>query len=109
MDIQEYFSVRLFFCEMISRFYSLLINLNRNKLVKILESKVEPLKTFDGLKYVRLVAVSDMVTVAIFEYESEELLDKVESRFRVILIYLIPLMSGPLEVHNGDVYWDHRD
>ena len=82
---------------------------NRNKLVEILESKVEALKTFDGLKYVRMVAVSDMVTVAISEYESEKLLDKVEPRFREIMINLMPLMSGPPNVHNGDVFGDHEN
>lgn len=82
---------------------------NRNKLVEVLESKVKTLKTFDGLKYVRLVAVSDMVTIAISKYESEVLLDKVEPRFRELMIDLMPLMSGPPEVHNGDVFWDHEN
>ena len=79
---------------------------NQNKLVEVLESRV---KTFDGLIYVRLVSVSDMVTIAISEYESEALLDKVEPRFRELMIDLMPLMPGPPEVHNGDVFWDHEN
>tara|TARA_B100001250_G_C19103953_1_gene488098 strand:- start:5 stop:316 length:312 start_codon:yes stop_codon:yes gene_type:complete len=82
---------------------------NREKLVEVLESKKKTLNSFDGLINVRLIGVSDRVTIAISEYESEEKLKNVETRFQDLMVDMMSLMSEPPEVHNGDVFWEHAN
>lgn len=82
---------------------------NREKLVEVLESKKKTLNSFDGLINVRLIGVSDKVTIAISEYESEEKLKNVETRFQDLMVDMMSLMSEPPEVHNGDVFWEHAN
>ena len=81
----------------------------REELTEILESKEETLKTFEGLKSVRMVAVSDTVTIAVSEYETEEQLNAVEPRFQEVMVDLMPLMTAPPEVHNGDMFWEYKN
>jgi len=81
----------------------------RDKLIEILESKEEILKTFDGLNIVRMVEISDTVTIAISEYESEEQLKKVEPRFQEVMVDLMPLMSEPPEIYNEAVFWEYKN
>jgi len=82
---------------------------NRKKLVEVLESKKKTLNSFDGLIGVKMVGVSDTITVAISEYESEEKLKNVEAKFQELMVDMIELMSEPPEVHNGDVFWEHNN
>tara|TARA_B100000131_G_scaffold316592_1_gene356935 strand:- start:1091 stop:1378 length:288 start_codon:yes stop_codon:yes gene_type:complete len=82
---------------------------NRKKLVEVLESKKKTLNSFEGLLSVKLVGVSDTITVAISEYESEEKLKNVEAKFQELMVDMIELMSEPPEVHNGDVFWEHNN
>ena len=82
---------------------------NRKKLVEVLESKKKTLNSFDGLLSVKLVGVSDTITVAISEYESEEKLKNVEAKFQELMVDMIELMSEPPEVHNGNVFWEHNN
>tara|TARA_Y100001970_G_C13754774_1_gene612782 strand:- start:107 stop:394 length:288 start_codon:yes stop_codon:yes gene_type:complete len=81
----------------------------RDELVEVLDSKKEILNSFDGLKSVRMVAVSDTSTIAVSEYETEEQLNAVEHKFQEVMIDLMPLMTSPPEVHNGDVFWDYKN
>ena len=82
---------------------------NRKKLVEVLESKKKTLNSFDGLLSVKLVGVSDTITIAISEYGSEEKLKNVEAKFQELMVDMIELMSEPPEVHNGDVFWEHNN
>ena len=56
-----------------------------------------------------MVKVSDTVTIAISEYETAEHLQMVEDRFKEVMVDLMPFMSEPPEVHNGDVFWEHEN
>jgi hypothetical protein len=78
----------------------------RDELIAMLKSKEDIIQSFEGLKYVKMVAVSDTQTVAISEYESEAALIAVEGRFKEVMVGMVPLMTGPPEVLNGDVFWD---
>ena len=82
---------------------------DRDKLIEILESKEKILNSFDGLKYVRMIGVTDSVTIAVSEYESEDHLKNVEPRFQELMVDLMPLMSEPPEIYNGDVFWNHNN
>ena len=78
----------------------------RDQFIEILGQKEELISSFEGLNYVRMIAISDTVTIAISEYESEEKLKAVEGRFKEIMVDMVPLMSAPPEVLNGDSFWE---
>ena len=79
---------------------------NRDKVVELLDSKKDLLLQFDGLNSVSMVGISDSVTIAISKYDTEEHLNNVEERFREIMVDLMPLLTAPPEVSNGDVFWE---
>ena len=81
----------------------------RKELSELLNKKRGMLKDFDGLKSVRMVGVSETATIAVSEYENEEQLKAVEPKFQEVMVDLMPLMTQPPEVHNGDVFWDHEN
>lgn len=77
----------------------------RPKMLAILDAKNELLQDFDGLHYVKMVALSDTETLAISEYETEAHLQAVETRFRELMMEMMPLMAGPPEVLSGAEFW----
>jgi hypothetical protein len=81
----------------------------REALTEVLNKKKKILKDFEGLKSVRMVAVSDTATIAVSEYETEDQLNAVEPRFQEVMVDLMSLMTQPPEVHNGDVFWAHEN
>lgn len=81
----------------------------REALTEVLNKKKKILKGFEGLKSVRMVAVSDTATIAVSEYETEDQLNAVEPRFQEVMVDLMSLMTQPPEVHNGDVFWVHEN
>ena len=81
---------------------------NRQAMVDLLKSKEEIINTFEGLRYVRMIAVSDTETVAISEYESEAALNAVQGRFREVMIDMMPLMEGPPDVSHGASFWEQK-
>ena len=81
----------------------------RKELSELLNKKRRMLKDFDGLRTVRMVGVSETATIAVSEYETEEQLKAVEPKFQEVMVDLMPLMTQPPEVHNGDVFWEHEN
>ena len=81
----------------------------REELSELLNKKRGMLKDFDGLKSVRMVGVSETATIAVSEYETEEQLKAVETKVQEVMVDLMPLMTQPPEVHNGDVFWEHEN
>ena len=79
---------------------------NRQAMIDTIKSKQELIRSFKGLRYVRMIAVSDTETVAISEYESEEALNAVQDRFREVMVDMVPLMSGAPAVDHGDAFWE---
>lgn len=78
----------------------------RDELVAMLKTKEDIINSFEGLKYVKMLAISDTQTVAISEYDSEAALQAVQGRFREVMMDMVPLMSGPPEVVHGGVFWE---
>ena len=56
-----------------------------------------------------MVGVSETATIAVSEYETEDQLKAVEPKFQEVMVDLMPLMTQPPEVHNGDVFWEHEN
>ena len=81
----------------------------REALAELLNEKKGILKEFEGLKSVRMVGVSETATIAVSEYETEDQLKAVEPKFQEVMVDLMPLMTQPPEVHNGDVFWEHQN
>tara|TARA_Y100000589_G_C26700817_1_gene445631 strand:- start:30 stop:317 length:288 start_codon:yes stop_codon:yes gene_type:complete len=81
----------------------------RGELSELLNEKKRMLKDFEGLKSVRMVGVSETATIAVSEYETEDQLKAVEPKFQEVMVDLMPLMTQPPEVHNGDVFWEHEN
>ena len=79
----------------------------REALTELMNEKKEILRSFEGLRSVKMVGVSDTATIAVSQYETEEQLKAVESRFQEVMVDLMPLMTSPPEVHNGDVFWEY--
>ena len=78
----------------------------RQAMVDMLNSKSELIQSFQGLRYVRMIAISDTETVAISEYETEADLQAVQPRFREVMVDMVPLMTGAPDVSNGDAFWE---
>ena len=78
----------------------------RDELVAMLKSKEDIINSFEGLKYVKMIAASETQTVAISEYDSEAALQAVEGRFKEVMIDMVPLMTGPPEVIHGGRFWE---
>ena len=78
----------------------------RDKFVEILKAKEAIINSFEGLNYVRMIAISETATLAISEYGSEAQLKAVEGRFKEVMIDMAPLMTAPPEVLNGDSFWE---
>ena len=66
------------------------------------------LKDFEGSKVLD-GGVSETATIAVSEYETEDQLKAVEPKFQEVMVDLMPLMTQPPEVHNGDVFWGTRE
>jgi len=81
----------------------------REEMLAVLKSKEDVLNAFEGLHWVKMIAVSDTVTMAVSEYGSEDQLRSVEGRFREVMVDLMPFMAGPPEVSTGDTFWVHQN
>ena len=79
---------------------------NRQAIIDILNSKEDLINSFEGLRYVRMIAVSETEVIAFSEYDSQEALEAVQPRFREVMIDLVPLMSGAPEVSYGSPIWE---
>ena len=65
----------------------------REALTELMNEKKETLGSFEGLRSVRMVSVSDTATIAVSQYETEEQLKAVESRFQEVMVDLMPLIQ----------------
>tara|TARA_B100002052_G_scaffold289466_1_gene306921 strand:- start:599 stop:892 length:294 start_codon:yes stop_codon:yes gene_type:complete len=79
----------------------------REEVLEYLGSVGDKITSIDGLKIVRMVAISDNQVIAISEYDNEEQLKEAESSFGSIMAGLQPFITAPPEVNNGDVIWQH--
>ena len=78
----------------------------RQEIINILKAKEEIINSFEGLNFVKMIAVSETVTMAISEYGSEAQLKAVEGRFKEVMVDMMPLMKGAPEVFHGDSFWE---
>ena len=77
----------------------------RDDIVAYLKTKDEDVRSIDGLQSVRMIEISETESIAISKYENEQQLKMAEEKFKEIMGGMMPFMTAPPEVNNGDVCW----
>ena len=77
----------------------------RDDIVAYLKTKDEDVRSIEGLLSVRMIEISETESIAISKYENEQQLTMAEEKFKEIMGGMMPFMTAPPEVNNGDVCW----
>ena len=77
----------------------------RDDIVAYLKTKDEDVMSIEGLQSVRMIALSETESIAISKYENEQQLKMAEEKFKEIMGGMMPFMTAPPEVSNGDECW----
>ena len=77
----------------------------RDDIIAYLETKDEDVRSIEGLQSVRMIEISETESIAISKYENEQQLTMAEEKFKEIMGGMMPFMTAPPEVNNGDVCW----
>tara|TARA_B100000242_G_scaffold287010_1_gene253284 strand:- start:224 stop:514 length:291 start_codon:yes stop_codon:yes gene_type:complete len=80
----------------------------RDDIIAYLKTKNEDIKSIEGLQSVRIIAISETESIAISKYENEQQLTMAEEKFKEIMVGMMPFMTAPPEVHNGDECWSMK-
>ena len=80
----------------------------RDDIIAYLETKDEDIRSIEGLQSVRMIEISETESIAISKYENEQQLTMAEEKFKEIMGGMIPFMTGPPEVSNGDECWSMK-
>ena len=81
---------------------------NRDNIIAYLKTKSEEIKSIEGLQSVRMIAISETESIAISKYENEQQLTMAEEKFKEIMGGMMPFMTAPPEVYNGDECWSTK-
>ena len=82
--------------------------MKRDDIVAYLKTKDEDVRSIEGLQSVRMIAISETESIAISKYENEQQLTMAEEKFKEIMGGMMPFMTAPPEVHNGDECWSMK-
>ena len=77
----------------------------RDDIVAYLKTKDEDVRSIEGLQSVRMIEISETESISISKYENEQQLTMAEEKFKEIMGGMMPFMTAPPEVNNGDVCW----
>ena len=77
----------------------------RDEIIAYLKTKDEDVRSIEGLQSVRMIAISETESLAISKYENEQQLTMAEEKFKEIMGGMMPFMTAPPEVNNGDEVW----
>jgi len=77
----------------------------RDDIVAYLKTKDEDVRSIEGLQSVRMIEISETESIAISKYENEQQLTMAEEKFKEIMVGMMPFMTAPPEVNNGDECW----
>ena len=80
----------------------------RDDIVAYLKTKDEDVMSIEGLQSVRMIEISETESIAISKYENEQQLTMAEEKFKEIMGGMMPFMTAPPEVHNGDECWSMK-
>ena len=77
----------------------------RDDIIAYLKTKDEDVRSIEGLQSVRMIEISETESIAISKYENEQQLTMAEEKFKEIMGGMMPFMTAPPEVNNGDECW----
>ena len=77
----------------------------RDDIIAYLKTKDEDIMSIEGLQSVKMIALSETESIAISKYENELQLKIAEEKFKEIMSGMMPFMTAPPEVNNGDECW----
>ena len=77
----------------------------RDDIIAYLKTKDEDIMSIEGLQSVKMIALSETESIAISKYENEQQLKMAEEKFKEIMGGMMPFMTAPPEVNNGDECW----
>mgnify|MGYP005699898063 CR=1 FL=1 len=77
----------------------------RGDIIAYLETKDEDVRSIEGLQSVRMIAISETESIALSKYENEQQLIMAEEKFKQVMGGMMPLLTAPPEVNNGDECW----
>ena len=80
----------------------------RDDIVAYLKTKDEDVRSIEGLQSVRMIEISETESIAISKYENEQQLTMAEEKFKEIMGGMMPFMTAPPEVYNGDECWSTK-
>ncbi len=80
----------------------------RDDIIEYLKTKDEDIRSIEGLQSVRMIAISENESIAISKYENEQQLTMAEKKFKEIMGGMMPFMTAPPEVNNGDECWSMK-
>ena len=80
----------------------------RDDIVAYLKTKDEDVRSIEGLQSVRMIEISETESIAISKYENEQQLTMAEEKFKEIMGGMMPFMTAPPEVNNGDECWSMK-
>ena len=80
----------------------------RDDIVAYLKTKDEDVMSIEGLQSVRMIEISETESIAISKYENEQQLTMAEEKFKEIMSGMMPFMTAPPEVYNGDECWSTK-
>ena len=77
----------------------------RDDIIAYLKTKHEDIYSIEGLQSVRMIAISETESIALSKSENEQQLTMADEKFKEIMGGMMPFMTAPPEVNNGDVCW----
>ena len=77
----------------------------RDDIVAYLKTKDEDVMSIEGLQSVRMIEINETESIAISKYENKQQLEMAEEKFKEIMVGMMPFMTAPPEVNNGDEVW----
>ena len=80
----------------------------RDNIIVYLQTRNEYIKSIEGLQSFRMIAINETKNIAISIYENEQQLTMAEEKFKEIMGGMMPFMTAPPEVHNGDECWSMK-
>jgi hypothetical protein len=80
----------------------------RNQMVGVLDSKKDLMKSIEGLQSVRLIEIDETISMGISLYENEQQVVDAEEKFKEIMGGMMPYMTGPPEIINGEQFWEFK-
>ena len=80
----------------------------RNQTLGVIDSKKDLMKSIERLQSIRLIEIDESTSMGISLQENEQQVVKAEKKFKEIMGGMMPYMTGPTEIINGEQFWEFK-